>query len=173
MRCGAMRPPIAHVICTYQYGPCQIYHSARYTRTRFRAASPAANFIQFPIFCRWRARHKQTRRCKKASVPRTYRITWPERNAAGRADSELTLCPTLVPAHGAFNRYIDRYLLVCVMFDSPTWRVNNYSTDWTRNRRWIILRIDTADTYVLHARRRYTKLQIFEKLYKFYFKFII
>lgn len=45
--------PIAHVICTYQYEPCQIYHSARYTRTRFRAASPpAANFIQFPVFRR-------------------------------------------------------------------------------------------------------------------------
>lgn len=48
---AAARLPIAHVICTYQYEPCQIYHSARYTGMRFRARSPpAADFIQFPFF---------------------------------------------------------------------------------------------------------------------------
>lgn len=81
------RLPIAHVICTYQYEPCQIYHSARYNRTRFRARSPpAVDFIQFPVFRRYvgvvRGINKRVD-AKETSFPRTYRVTMTRKKQCG------------------------------------------------------------------------------------------
>lgn len=84
---AAARLPIAHVICTYQYEPCQIYHSARYTRMRFRARSPpAVDFIQFPVFSPYvgvvRGINKRAD-AKRRSFPRAYRVTMTRKKQRG------------------------------------------------------------------------------------------
>lgn len=118
---AAARLPIAHVICTYQYEPCQIYHSARYTRMRFRARSPPRcglySISRFPSVCRRRARHKQARRGKKASFPRAYRVTMTRKKQRGngRQTGQVRGVPDYTRTW-SFQQV--RSMLVCVMFDT-------------------------------------------------------
>lgn len=116
---GAARRDVA------PYRACNMHVSIRtLSNISFRSIYPNAlsydrllsrcelySISRFPPVCRRRARHKQTLRCKKVSVPRTYRITVTrkkrQRQLAGRPGLKHTPVRRsgCAPAPGAFNRY--------------------------------------------------------------------
>lgn len=133
-RCGAARRDVA------PYRACNMHVSIRaLSNISFRSIYPNAlscrlsrcelySISHFPSVCRRRARHKQTRRCKKVSVPRTYRITMTRKKRSGQGRFRAHSLSDPCARTWSFQQ-VHRRSLVCVMFDSPTWRVNNYSTD--------------------------------------------
>lgn len=109
-RRGAARRDVA------PYRACNMHVSIRtLSNISFRSIYPNAlscgrlsrcelySISRFPPVCRRRARHKQARRCKKASVPRTYRITMTrkkrQRQLADRPGSEPILSDPWLRPH--------------------------------------------------------------------------
>lgn len=101
MRCGAARRYVA------PYRACNMHVSIRtLSNISFRSIYPNAlscgrlsrcelySISRFPSVCWRRARHKQARRCKKASVPRTYRITMTRKKRQQQLVVQSSLCPT-------------------------------------------------------------------------------
>lgn len=163
------RLPIAHVICTYQYEPCQIYHSARYTRTRFRARSPPRcglySISRFPPVCRRRARHKQARRCKRGVLSSHVSSYYdPGRNSAATTSRQGRFgggspCPLSdYTRTWSFQQVRSMLARVCAMFDITRCSALTITRRTEREAgsvgRRIISRIDTADRYTSCSLRK-------------------
>lgn len=164
---AAARLPIAHVICTYQYEPCQIYHSARCSRVRFRARSPpAVDFIQFPVFRRYvgvvRGINKRAD-AKKAIFLREYRVTMTRKKQRGNDKqtgqvraSPCSLRSRIISRTWSFQQVRSMLARVRAMFDITRCSALTITRRTEREAgnvgRRIISRIDTANSYIYRAR---------------------